>query len=180
MKEKGKKGMKGIKVEIVMKYMLRSTSSSYFLFVWTIQFSQKGLNSLFKKIFSCVCNFVGGSPSIKKNTEKDIYTVKNQWKIGKEWRGGLIDTFFPKGSKILFFVQTILRIEISSWNFDTRLVVESARVCFFLFFDICILDPTMNTEKDIPMKHTRKIENLLNLTLFTYFLSCISRQTDIN
>ena len=36
----------------------------------------------------------------------------------------------------------------------------------FLFFQIRILDISMDSEKDIPMEHTRKMKNLLNLMLF--------------
>ena len=99
--------------------------------------------------------------------------------ISTYWlRGGsLTDTFLPEGSKILFCEQTILRIKISGWNFDTMLVIESARVCFFY---ICILNPTMDAEKGIPMKHTKKMKYLLNITIFTCFMSSFSRQTDIN
>ena len=31
---------------------------------------------------------------------------------------------------------------------------KNSRVCFFMFFDINILDPSMDAEKDIPMKYT--------------------------
>ena len=43
-----------------------------------------------------------------------------------------------------------------------------AAVCF-LFFETCILDPSMDTDKNIPKKHTRKMKNLLNMTLFISF-----------
>ena len=48
------------------------------------------------------------------------------------------------------------------------------------FFDIRILDPTMDAEKSIPMKHTKKMKYLLNITIFTCFMSSFSRQTDMN
>ena len=38
----------------------------------------------------------------------------------------------------------------------------------------------MDAEKNIPIKHTRKMEYLLNITIFTCFMSSFSRQTNIN
>ena len=49
----------------------------------------------------------------------------------------------PYGSGSATLVQTILRIEISSWNFHTRYLSKGTRVCFFSAFfpikSLCML-----------------------------------------
>ena len=47
------------------------------------------------------------------------------------------------------------------------------------FVHICILDLSMDAERDIPMKHTRKMKNLSNSTLFICFYT-ESLKSDIN
>ena len=42
---------------------------------------------------------------------------------------------------------------------------------FLLFFDICILEPSMDAEKDIPMKQTGKMKYLLNITIFMHMVT---------
>ena len=46
-----------------------------------------------------------------------------------------------------------------------------SRALGYVFFDIRIQNPTMDAEKSNPVKHTRKMKYLLNITIFTYFMS---------
>ena len=75
--------------------------------------------------------------------------------------------FFPNALKSYFWSKRYLEL-----RYRAEILTHLSKALGYVFFlDIRFLKSTMDAEKSIPMKHTKKMKYLLNITIFTCFMS---------